>query len=378
MKIVLYTNIMTPYRKYFYDLFYEECRKNGDQFTVLVMAENENNRVWRYNDYSASYTKLLKGFTLSWGETYIHFNKALRKELNDISPDVVIASGSYLCPGTWTILHNKRNIGYKALFWSESHLGEVRDYGTIKIRIRETLRKNFYKQFDAFLCPGELAKNFVREYSSSGKIIHLPNLIQESQYETTFGEISDICKKYHEAGKTILFTPARLSPVKGLVPFMDLLAKCSNKDKVAWLIAGSGELQANLEEKAKDSGICIELLGNKTAKEVAILYQNIDIFCLPSLSDPNPLTCVEAIWSGKPLLISSHVGNYPEVVDEGINGFVFSYENEEEAIKKIEKCIGSNKIWRKEAGEHSLCIAQNIYNSIKVTSRVRNEISMLI
>lgn len=32
MKIVLYTNIMTLYRKYFYDLFYDACVRNGDEF----------------------------------------------------------------------------------------------------------------------------------------------------------------------------------------------------------------------------------------------------------------------------------------------------------------------------------------------------------
>ena len=123
MKIVLYTNIMTPYRKYFYDLFYEECTSNGDEFIVLVMSENENNRLWYYKDFKAPYTKLLKGKTISIGETYIHFNSELIKILKKLSPDIVIASGSYLCPGTWKIADLKNKLKYRALFWSSGCLG---------------------------------------------------------------------------------------------------------------------------------------------------------------------------------------------------------------------------------------------------------------
>lgn len=90
-------------------------------FIVLVMAENENNRSWYYKDLKAPYTKLLSGKTISRGETYIHFNFSLKKILKEIVPDVVIASGGYLCPGTWKIAKIKKKIGYKA-FFGVSHI----------------------------------------------------------------------------------------------------------------------------------------------------------------------------------------------------------------------------------------------------------------
>ena len=34
MNIAIYTNILTPYRKYFYDLFYECCLESGHEFNV--------------------------------------------------------------------------------------------------------------------------------------------------------------------------------------------------------------------------------------------------------------------------------------------------------------------------------------------------------
>lgn len=379
MKIVLYTNIMTPYRKYFYDLFYKECISNGDTFLVLVMAKNENNRSWFFENFEAPYARLLNGKTISHDETYIHFNYHLNKILKSINPDIVIASGSYLCPGTWKIAKLSKKLNYKVLFWSESHLGEVRNYGGIKIYLREYMRSIFYKKFDGFLCPGKLAFNFIDKYTKNdAKKIFLPNLIDEEAYKSPQKDIIKLCSDYHDEGKTILFSPVRLSPVKGLSPFMDLLAKCRNKESAVILVAGSGELKDELESKAKKLHLNIVFLGGKTSREVATLYKNVDVFCLPSLSDPNPLTCIEALWSGKPLIISNHVGNYPEVVKNGINGYVFKYDDEENAIKKIEMIIDSNEEWRKKAKEESLNIAKKTYNSKNVTKRVRTEIYQLL
>lgn len=375
MKIVLYTNILTPYRKYFYDLFYEECKNHGDMFRVLVMAENENNRDWFYREFKSPYTILLKGKTISYGETYIHINYNMKKILKKINPDVVIASGSYLCPGTWKIAKLKGKLNYKVYFWSESHLGEARSYNKLKIGVREQMRALFYKNFDGFLCPGKLAFDFVNKYSAKEvKKILLPNLVDESIFTKDYFHEDLLCKNLHQKGKIIMFIPARLSEVKGIGPFMELLALTSNYKNVALVVAGSGILSENLKTKAKELGIEAYFIGAKKQDEIADLYKNIDIFVLPSLSDPNPLTCIEALWSKKPLLVSNHVGNYPEVIKQGENGFMFSYANKKNAVSIIEKMISKDKEWRLNAGEESYKIASNLYDSRKVVERVRKEI----
>lgn len=376
MKILLYTNILTPYRKYFYDLFFEECKKNGIEFKVWVMSDNESNRVWHYKDFESSYTQLLPGITVTKGETYIHINKLLKRNLGKFRPNIVIASGSYICPGTWTLAKNKKKYGYQIYFWSESHLSETRSYNGLKIYIREKLRKNFYPLFDGFLCPGKLAFDFVNEYTCNDvKQILLPNLIDESIYNG-IDEVNclEMCEKIHAQGKRILFIPARLSVVKGIVPFIELLGKCYNKDKVELVIAGSGEEKENIERAAKINSVDIHLLGSKTQKEIAELYKMSDIFVMPSLSDPNPLTCVEALWSKKVLLVSEHVGNYPEVIEFGKNGYVFSYKDKNKAVKAIENIIQSSNEWILEAQEKSYEIAMSKYDSKKVCERVLYEI----
>lgn len=375
MKIILYTNIMTPYRKYFYDLFYDECKKNGDEFLVLVMAANEKNRTWYYKDFKAPYTRLLRGKTVSHGETYIHINFGLSRILRMLSPDIVISSGSYLCPGTWKVANLKRKLKYKVYFWSESHLGEKRKYCGIKIYAREFLRKRFYKKFDGFLYPGKLALSFIEKYSEkrSDKIL-LPNLVDESLFTKNLIKGSSICEELHKNGKIIFFIPARLSEVKGIEPFIELMAKVKNKNCVSMVIAGEGALLNHLKDKAKECKVEVHFIGAKKQEEVAELYKCSDFFVLPSLSDPNPLTCIEALWSKKPLLVSNHVGNYPEVIVQGENGYVFSYEEPEKAVSIIDELLSKDAQWIESAGIKSYNIALDIYDSHKTVQRVRKEL----
>lgn len=129
--------------------------------------------------------------------------------------------------------------------------------------------------------------------------------------------------------------PARLSPEKGILNFMDLLVKTKFKESnITIIIPGTGPLESNIKAKITDLGLKISLLGFQNQKEMAELYALSDVFVLPSLSDSNPLTCIEALWSGKPLLVSAHVGNYPEVIEEGVNGYVFDYSKSPQAIEK--------------------------------------------
>ena len=98
-----------------------------------------------------------------------------------------------------------------------------------------------------------------------------------------------------------------------------------------------------------------------------------DVFDLPTITDPNPLSCIEACWSANPLIVSEHVGNNPEIITEGQNGYVISYKNSKKAVNDIEQMICSSDEWKKNAGLFSLKVAQEKFNSERVVARVAKE-----
>lgn len=378
MNIAIYTNILTPYRKFFYDSLYKECKKNGDNFNVLLMAETEPNRKWKYNDLKTEYTILLQNKTFVRDEIYIHFNKNLRQVLEELKLDILICAGSYLCPGIWWALNLEKKLGYKTYFWSESHLNEEKNYSSLKVKIRDFIRKIIYRKFDGFWYAGELSKKFIERYSKIGADMYfMPNLIEESKYETTSylskTEKNRLRSFYKiEKDKIVFICPARLSKVKGIDKFLSIFARSYEKNKVIILIAGEGELKEDIECQIKKLDIDVRLLGFQNQKSIIELYGISDVFLLPSLSDPNPLTCIEALWSGLPLLISEHCGNYPEVVKQGENGYVFSYKDEAKILEYLNLLINSDENWKINASNISKKIAKEKYLSKLVVENLIN------
>lgn len=381
MKFLIYTNILTPYRRYFYDLFYQECLKNGDSFRVLVMAKTELGRSWVYTELCSEYTTLLDGCTFDKGEVHIHYNSDLVKQLQLFKPDIVVCAGSYLCPGTWTVTRLKRQLKYVCAYWSESHLNEERNYDSLKLKVREYLRNKFYKKYDAFWFSGALSKEFILKYARpNAELFFLPNLIEEKKYSAAQKNGGNELRSVYNITslKTIFFCPARLVPVKGICEFLDLIAASKYKENVTIVIAGNGPLKDTINKKAIDYSIDVRLIGEKKQSEIIDLYSIADVFLLPSLSDANPLTCVEALWTGLPLFISNHCGNYPEVVKQGQNGYVFSYEDSSKAIEMFDSLIECSPDWKERAQKVSIDIANDLYSSESVVKRLHSQLSKYV
>lgn len=383
MKFVIYTNILTPYRRHFYDLLFDECKLQGDEFTVLVMTENEPNRSWHYNELKTEYTVLLKGCTFARGEAYYHFNSNLISTLKTIVPDVVVCAGGYNCPGVYIAAMMATKIGYKCLFWNETHLNEHKNTGYFKKVIRDGIRKMVYKKFYGFWYSGKLSKDLCELYAKSdANYYFLPNTVDERIYfrkdRKNDEGISYLRGKYSISNdRVVFFCPARLSPVKGIIEFLELISKSSLIGKVQIVIAGDGELKNTITDTATKYNIDVKLLGLRTQQEINELYNAADVFLLPSLSDPNPLTCIEALWEGLPLFISEHCGNYPEVIIQGENGYSFNYVEKGKAIQKFENLILAEMQWKENAAVISQGIAMKKYDSSATVKRIMADMRCL-
>ena len=172
-----------------------------------------------------------------------------------------------------------------------------------------------------------MSKSFIDKYAPSDREMYfVTNLIDNERYHTETQRLRKsknvLLKKWGVSGveKTAVI-PARLSKEKGIDCFFNILKSAKNKDKLLVLIPGTGPIEQELKKIVQQHNLNVRFLGYQQQTEMIELYALADIFILPSLSDPNPLTCVEALWCGLPLYVSNHVGNYPEVVAEGVNGY---------------------------------------------------------
>lgn len=377
--IVLVTNEINPYRKSFYDQLYEYCNSIGIKFTVLLMTKVEHGYNWNYDDVKSDYAILMRGRDFTF-PIVNHLNLEVKKYLKKIRPDIVVMAGSYFFYTNWIVIALKKKLHYPIYFWSETHFQERRNYSSWKLKVREFIRRFIYKKFDGFWYSGKLSKEMIEYYAPKDAKYHfVPNLIDNQAYFSSTQELrkdkSKLRTKWEIPDGNIVFvTPARLAWVKGIHTFANLLRKAEKADSVTMLVPGTGPDKEMIENEIKKTGLDIRLLGYQQQNIILELYAIADLFVLPSLSDPNPLTCIEALWSGLPLLVSKHVGNYPEVIEQGHNGYVFDYAAPTEAVEILTKLISASDEWKQKARECSLQIASKYYDPAKVVKRLVDDL----
>lgn len=383
MKILLLTNILTPYRMALFGQLNQQLVVSGGQLRVVAMAASEPDRSWNYGDLKTDFTVLLPHATINFGGLHLHLNRGLMRTIQAFSPDVVICAGSYTLPAVWQVILHRGRAGhrYRAFFWSESHLNERSSRALPVLALREALRGLVYRRFDGFLYAGQLSREFIQRYARPrAHLVFFPNTIDDEFFAQSRIDLASSRQPLRdrfgvEREKYVFFTPARLTPVKGLDRLLELAKEMRHRDAAVFLVAGSGEEEQSLRERAVAFGIDMRLLGAQTPHEVAQLYALSDCLLLPSIADPNPLAVVEGLWSGLPLLLSTNVGNHPEAVKEGVNGHVFDYQDAKRATALIDRLVEADSDWAARASNVSLEIARDTYHCPTVVTNLVTALS---
>jgi glycosyltransferase involved in cell wall biosynthesis len=131
------------------------------------------------------------------------------------------------------------------------------------------------------------------------------------------------------------------------------------------LFIGKGGLESQLKEEAESLGIMdnVKFLGFRD--DVKEIYKILDIFVLPSLSEGLPLSLLEAVASKVPV-IASKVGGIPEIIKDGINGFLIPPKNVPLLSEKIYYLLQNQEIAKQLAQEAYHNYLKNFEISIMV------------
>jgi glycosyltransferase involved in cell wall biosynthesis len=118
--------------------------------------------------------------------------------------------------------------------------------------------------------------------------------------------------------RPVVFTPARLHSQKGHIY---LLEAAVHVPDALFVFAGDGEERARLEDRARQLHIAdrVRFLGNR--QDVPALLACCDVFVLPSLYEGLPLSVLEAMAAGRPVVATSISGTDEAVID-GVTGLL--------------------------------------------------------
>jgi len=148
----------------------------------------------------------------------------------------------------------------------------------------------------------------------------------------------------------VVASAGRLSPEKNYAGMIEAAAGVVRQNpKVFFVVFGEGFLRQDLEAQIASAGLsgCFLLPGFRN--DLQSLLHDIDIFMLPSFTEGLPNVILEAFAARKPV-VATRVGGTPEVVQDGISGFLAKPE-EHELMAQHLLVLANDTVLRHKMGE---------------------------
>lgn len=133
---------------------------------------------------------------------------------------------------------------------------------------------------------------------------------------------------------------------KGVFDLLDVVVnnKEAFESKIKFHIGGNGEtdkLESIIREKELETIVTFEGWVDSSLK--VSLLSNCDVYVLPSYNEGLPISILESMSYGLPI-ISTNVGGIEEVVHHGVNGFIVNPGNKEQLEEAIFRFINDHTL----------------------------------
>jgi glycosyltransferase involved in cell wall biosynthesis len=137
------------------------------------------------------------------------------------------------------------------------------------------------------------------------------------------GDASEVRRRHGiPAEKFVVGWFGRMTAVKRTDDLLTMLAGVRERGIDALLLfVGDGADRERLEQRAHDLGLARSCLFAGYQRDVAPWYAICDVVVLASASEGTPVTIIEALAAGRPV-VATRVGGVPDVVEEGETGFL--------------------------------------------------------
>ncbi len=153
--------------------------------------------------------------------------------------------------------------------------------------------------------------------------------------------------------KTLLLFVGRVAPEKQIEQIRAVLEALPNTHLA---IVGDGPYREKLEQLM--AGTSTTFAGYLKGEALSAAYAAADIFVFPSAIETFGLVVAEAMAAELPV-VSSRVGGVPEIIESGVNGFIFEPNDINQMIAYVRQ-LTENPTMRKEMGQKARQSVQNL------------------
>jgi glycosyltransferase involved in cell wall biosynthesis len=335
-KVALLTNFLPIYRVPLLECLAENVR----ELRVFLSVRMEGNRDWPVFwggldvivNRSVTIPRSFRNPHGYADQTYTHIPYDTVPQLWSYRPDVIVSSEL----GVRTIMARIYKIlrpSTKLIIWATLSERTEESRGAV----RKILRRRLLRGADAVYVNGTSGSRYIRSMGYNGPVTIAPYAADKQTF---------LDPGTRERGGTLrLLYTGQLVERKGLYPFLQCLARwcCVHRERSVLLsVVGSGDQLDLLKRVDLPPNLQIDLKGSMGFEQLPSQYHGADLYVYPTLADEWGLVVNEAMIAGLPVLGSRFSQAVEELVQEGVNGWLFTPTDEKDTFDAIGRALESS------------------------------------
>ncbi|MCK4649615.1 glycosyltransferase family 4 protein [Candidatus Pacearchaeota archaeon] len=300
MKILIATHYFLPHKGGIEFVAYNQAKelvKQGHDVTIVSSKVGDEPEEEIMDGIKIRRVKAWNFFERKWGIPYPVFSlkliKVLNKEIKEV--DIVHVHDFFYLPSFVGALVSKIR---KKPFVMMQHVETIKHskwiVNFIQWLVHKTYGRFIINSAKKIIVCNEQVKDWLGEQE---KTIFIENSVDINLFKPATNQNKNkLRKKYNlPTNKPIIIFVGRLVEVKGF----DKLFEARDKDYTI-IFVGDGETPEHMQNDKNAI-----FMGTLPQKELKEIYQLSDVFILPSKSEGFPLTVLEAMASGLPIIVSN-------------------------------------------------------------------------
>lgn len=289
---------------------------------------------------------------------FVARNTKLRQNMNIKMRDAknLLREGKYQCVFLQGYMHvferhlisAAKSLGIKVIMRGEFS-STKQNRGILKTYLRRQYLKWFYSHIDAFCYIGTNAKKHLEAFDiPEKKLFFSPYCVDTAHFLAQSSEYNRASTRQQlglaDNHCTFLFS-GKLIPRKEILLLLDALEQLPCNDNVALIVLGDGPQRAKVIKRGNNLlGSRFLFKGFVNQTKLGQYFLASDVFVLPSYYETWGLVVNEAMQFGLPVIVSDMVGCYPDLVPDGITGFVFPSGNSSALAYCMQRLIQNPKL----------------------------------
>jgi glycosyltransferase involved in cell wall biosynthesis len=350
-KVLLVTNIPTPYRIPLFNELNRQLKELGISLKILFGALGYSRRQWNINisecefDYSVlSGRGIPRGNPENTSFTYKGLSRFIKKE----NPDLIITNGFSIATMKLWLRSWLRSTPY--VIWS----GSIPDEERRDAFLRRLQRQMLLRRAKGFVAYGMKAKHYLVKMGANSNQVQIAiNTVDTRFYAEETAKARNL--RPGGNGKKHLLFIGYLVPRKDVIKILKVIERLSeSRSDFVLDIVGDGDDRGRLEKHVLDNRLSslVAFHGYKQKSELPFFMAQAQCFLFQTAFDIWGLVLIEAMAAGVPCIASIHAGAIEDLIQEGITGFAMDFSATDEVAKKI-NWILDNPQAAKEIGRNA-------------------------